>query len=135
VADGISAKFGFWSFHKVLETQKNFDFTDFGCPSHNCFTNKDKKSIYSAEPKPDMCKIWYLCGDWHYIQSTVCWTNSKQISQEMCSTELLGTNQISGMTVTKCFYQGTIQCLHGIVAIGNPERHIRRASHCGSKQQ
>jgi len=22
-----------------------------------------------------------------------------------------------------------------IVAIGNPERHVRRASHCGSKQQ
>jgi len=21
------------------------------------------------------------------------------------------------------------------VAIGNPERHVRRASHCGSKQQ
>ena len=24
---------------------------------------------------------------------------------------------------------------HGCVAIGNPERHMRRASHCGSKQQ
>jgi len=23
----------------------------------------------------------------------------------------------------------------GIVAIGNPERHMRKASHCGSKQQ
>jgi len=24
---------------------------------------------------------------------------------------------------------------HGTLAIGNPERHVRKASHCGSKQQ
>jgi len=24
---------------------------------------------------------------------------------------------------------------YGTVAIGNPERHVRKASHCGSKQQ
>jgi len=26
-------------------------------------------------------------------------------------------------------------CSDSVVAIGNPERHMRKASHCGSKQQ
>jgi len=28
-----------------------------------------------------------------------------------------------------------MQCCYGTVVIGNPERHMRKASHCGSKQQ
>jgi len=35
---------------------------------------------------------------------------------------------LNQMFVLKCV-------LVNIVAIGNPERHMRKASHCGSKQQ
>jgi len=32
MAHGISVKFGFWTFHKLLKKQKNFDFIDFWLP-------------------------------------------------------------------------------------------------------
>jgi len=28
-----------------------------------------------------------------------------------------------------------VSTVQGIVAIGNPERHVRKASHCDNKQQ
>jgi len=28
-----------------------------------------------------------------------------------------------------------VQLIIDVVAIGNPDRHVRKASHCGSKQQ
>jgi len=58
--------------------------------------------------------------------------------QQECDRVLLicGAFNDAGATtekiVTRC---GASPCVIDIVAIGNPERHVRKASHRGSKQQ
>ena len=40
-----------------------------------------QKYNFPVEPKPGMCKLWYLCGDLCDKPSRVYWPNNKQIFQ------------------------------------------------------
>jgi len=55
-------------------------------------------------------------------------TTSPPFYNELHQSHILCVKAASGMTFTSWSQ-------HHFVAIGNPERHMRKASHCGSKRQ